>query len=220
MANNHETPTPAASPDSNPPVKTAAKPGRNALNGIVRYLNIIIPSIAVCLCAVVVFYLLQGEIKDSNSVHGTFVSSSSQGTGAYITFDRNGTYSFCENETASPQNGIWTMNGGKFTVTESTSGISKSMYFIDSKYIAFDDENFLEGDVPEKSLFDAQFTADDGTVYVFGSDGKCYTSEDGRNTELGGYITDGKFIVITIENKTHTYLNCGDGITPVYYTHA
>ena len=186
--------------------------------GIVKHLNIIIPSIVVLICAVAMCFMLFAETERAGAIYGKFVCNSSHKTDAYIVFDRDGSYSFYESEGAVPMNGTWDAATGKLVLTENTSGNSDIMYFVDGKYLAFDDENFLMGSVPDDSKFNADFTAEDGTVYTFESDGKCYTSEDGRNTELGRYITDGKFIVITIENTAHTYLNCGDGITPVYFT--
>lgn len=220
MENNYENQAPVAVADNTAPAGEAEKTGASATGNIAGYLKIIIPLIVVCVCGVVVYYMLQGVIADSNSVHGKFVSNASQDTGAYIIFDRDGSYIQRESENGSELSGSWIMGNNGYTLTESESGKSKTMYYIDSKYIAFDDENFLEGTVPEASLFDAEFVADDGTVYVFGSDGKCYTSEEGRNTELGTYMTDGMFIVITSENIAHTYLNCGDGITSVFFTQA
>jgi len=210
---NNEPVTPTAQAEE--PVQPE---GVKSGTGIVRHLNIIIPSAVVLMCAVIVFFMLLGEIRYANSVQGRFVCSSSESSESCMVFERDGTYSFYEDSDSTPVKGSWEMVSGKIYLTESTSGNSDTMYYIGSKHLAFDDENFLKGKVPEKSAFDAEFTADDGTVYVFENDGTCYTSEDGRNTELGKYITDGNFIVITIEDTAHTYLNCGEGITPVFFT--
>lgn len=180
-------------------------------------LNIIVPLICVFVCAIVAFFMVQAEIKESANMHGEFVCSLTD-SDARIVFESNGKYTFFEESSSAPEKGEWETNASGIVLKNDKTGKAESAFFIDGKYIAFDDENFLKGNVPDESLFDAEFSSEDGTVYIFEVSGKCYTSEDGRNTELGKYITDGKFIIITIDSTAHTYLNCGDGLTPVFYS--
>ncbi len=203
-----------------PENKNNAKPAKSKEDFsslIMKHLNIIIPSLVVVICAIAVFFLVQNEIKNSNGINGEFVCATEDSM-SRIVFEKNGNYTFFEENISSPEKGEWKADSSKIILTNGETGKSESAYIIDNKYIAFNDDDFLEGPVPDKNLFDAQFTAKDGTVYIFDSNGKCFTSEDGRNTELGGYITDGSFVVITIDSEAHTYLNCKDGLTPVFYT--
>ena len=179
-------------------------------------LKIFIPAAVVLMCAIITVVLLRFEIADLNSIHGKFVCSTDQESNSYISFNDNGQYTFIDSVGAEKK-GTWE-NSGDTLILRENGASPVSAFFVEGKYIAFDDEDFLSGSVPDESVFDASFTSGDGTTYVFDKDGKCYTADEGRNTELGKYITDGCFIVVTIDNVAYTYLNCGDGIAPVFYT--
>ena len=99
----------------------------------------------------------------------------------------------------------------------SSSGEKTAACFVDRKYIALEDASFLVGVIPEGAAFDAEVKSADGETYTFNADGKFYVNEYGRNTELGSYIIDGLFIIVTTKDGSITYLNCCDGITSVFY---
>ena len=178
----------------------------------------VIPTAVIILCAVVVGIMLKFEIAELNSIHGKFVCNNTQENNSYILFDKSGSYTYNDGESIEVS-GSWE-SGGNILVLKGEDGSTETMFYVDGKYLAFDDDEFLSGNVPESDVFDASFTSGDGTTYIFDEDGKCYVGDEGRNTELGKYITDGSFVVITIDNVAHTYLNCGEGLAPVFYAQA
>lgn len=179
-------------------------PGKNRLKNL-------FPLCAVILCAIIVLILLCTSFSRVGSIDGTFVLYGS--SSSFIRFDRDGSY---EAFFDADEKGQWRFEGNNILLT-SKDGTQKTAHFVDHKYIAPLDDTFLYGNIGQGSLFDAEVTSKSGETYSFKADGTIYTTDDGRNTEFGTYMVDGHFIIVKTKNKSVTYLNCGDGITDVFY---
>ena len=179
-----------------------------------KFIKTGVPLIVIAVCLVIIAFLATDAFKNANNIEGKFVKVGGSET-EYIELTPDGEYSY-SNEGES-EKGNWKYTGGKF-LFDSTNGSAFEGVMIQSKYMAIKDDDFLKGEVPVGNKFtDASVEAADGKIYLFDSEGNFSRVEDGRNTKMGNYITDGNFIVVTIGEETITYLNCGDGITAVYY---
>ncbi|MBE7049166.1 MAG: hypothetical protein E7394_00160 [Ruminococcaceae bacterium] len=174
--------------------------------------QVVIPLIFVIVCAVVISVMINIQLENSNNIDGKFVLSSNPNA-EYIDIDSNGEYVMQKDGEKST--GTWNLVGTKLAFKGDKATYEGGL--VDRKYIFFYDENLLLGQVPKGTEFDAELISSDGTVYGFSSDGKVYSIIDGSNTEIGSYIADGLFIIISSEEENVTYLNCGDGITSVFY---
>lgn len=195
--------------------EAVAEPEKFALDPkkIAMY-KVIIPLAVIFICTIVVVFMLNSAIKNAARIEGRFTLSQSGGS-VYIDVDHDGNYTLSSNGTESK--GILSMDGAKLEFI-SSDGEVLGANLIERKYIIFENAEFLKGEVPVgESAFDAEVVSDDGIAYGFRSNGSFYVAEDGRNTDLGSYITDGYFIVVTSNGTTTTYLNCGDGITSAFY---
>ncbi len=175
--------------------------------------KILVPLAVIAICALITAVMISSSFSTSAGLDGTFVLSGSGGE-AFIEFDAGGSYAM--NADGEMSRGEWRFDDGKIAFNPS-SGEKQTARFIERKYIAFDNSLFLAGEIPEGASFDAEVASKDGEVYTFKSDGKVYVTEDGRNSELGSYMIDGFFIIVTSDDESTTYLNCGDGITSEFY---
>ena len=175
--------------------------------------KILAPLGVIAICAIITAVMIAVSVSTSAGLDGTFVLSGSGGE-EFIKFDADGSYGM--NYDGKVSRGEWYFDGDKL-VLERSSGEKKTARFIERKYIAFDNALFMAGQIPAGSYFDAEVASKDAEVYTFKTDGKVYVTEDGRNRELGSYMVDGFFIIITSEEGSTTYLNCGDGITSEFY---
>ncbi len=171
----------------------------------------LVPLCAVVLCAIIAIILLCTSLSHDGNVDGTFVLYGS--SSSFVEFKRDGSYEAFGDE---KEKGEWHFEG-KDIVLSSKDGTQKTAHFVDQKYIAPLDDNFLYGKIGQGSFFDTEVMSKSGETYTFKADGKVYTTDDGRNTEFGTYMTDGQFIIVKTKNKSITYLNCGDGITHMFY---
>jgi len=179
-----------------------------------RFIKTGVPLIFIAICIVVIAFLAVDAFKNANNIEGKFVKVGGSES-EYIELEPDGEYTFSDN--GASEKGCWKFDGAEFTF-DSTSGSSFEGVMIQSKYMALKNEDFLKGEVPVNSkLVDASVESFDGKIYLFDSEGNFSSVEDGRNTKIGNYITDGNFIIVTIDEETITYLNCRDGITAVYY---
>ena len=172
-----------------------------------------IPVCVVSICAIVTALLLYSSLSGSGNIDGLFILSGSN-TSSFIKFESGGSYQWSGVE--HKETGEWSFEGDKIILT-SENGNKQPVRLVEQKYIAPLGEDFLSGEIPDGSLFDAEVSTANGESYTFKSDGKVYTTYDGRKTEYGTYITDGLFIIVTTKKGGTTYLNCGDGITSVFY---
>ena len=175
--------------------------------------KILVPLAFIAICAIITAVMIASSFSTSAGLDGTFVLSGSDGE-EFIEFDAGGSYAM--NADGKVSRGEWRFDGGKVAFKPS-SGEKQTARFIERKYIAFDNSQFWAGQIPAGSAFDAEVASKDGEVYTFKTDGKVYVTEDGRNRELGSYMVDGFFIIVTSEDESTTYLNCGDGITSEFY---
>ena len=175
--------------------------------------KIIVPLAVIAICALITAAMIFSSFSASAGLDGTFVRSLSGGSD-FIEFASGGSYAM--NSQGKVSRGEWRFDGNKIVLSQS-SGKEQTARFIERKYIAFDNSHFFAGQIPTGASFDAEVASKDGEVYTFKSDGKVYVTEDGRNAELGSYMVDGFFIIVTSENQSITYLNCGDGITDEFY---
>ena len=171
----------------------------------------LVPLCAVIVCAIITLILLCTSLSRVGNIDGTFMLYGS--SSSFIRFDRDGSYEAFADE---KEKGEWRFEDNKILFT-SEDDTRKIAHFVDHKYIAPLDDTFLYGQIPKGSLFDADVSSGNGEAYTFKTDGKVYTTDDGRNTEFGTYMIDGHFIIVTTKNESITYLNCGDGITDVFY---
>jgi hypothetical protein len=173
-----------------------------------------IPLLAIAICVVIISFLATDAFKNANNIEGKFVKVGGS-EAEFIELNPDGEYTFSNGE--EKEKGSWKLADGKFTF-DSTGTNTFEGVMIQSKYMAIKDEDFLKGEVPVGNKFtEASVETADGKIYLFDSEGNFSRVEDGRNTKIGNYITDGNFIVVTIGEETITYLNCSDGITAVYY---
>ncbi len=184
--------------------------GRNITLGK-NELKAIVPLCVVLVCIIITIILLCQSLSHVGNVDGTFVLYGSDST--FIKFDADGSYKTSSDLSGG---GKWRFEGNKI-ILASEGGNEKASVFIEQKYIAPLDDTFLYGQIPQGSLFDAEVKNEKGDAYIFKTDGRVYTKDDGRNLEFGTYITDGHFIIITTKDNSITYLNCGDGITDTFY---
>jgi len=175
--------------------------------------KILVPLAFIAICAIITAVMIASSFATSAGLDGTFVLSGLGGE-EFIEFDAGGSYAM--NTDGKVSRGEWYFDGGRIAL-EPSSGEKQTARFIERKYIAFDNSLFLAGQIPEGAAFDAEVASKDGEVYTFKTDGKVYVTEDGRNAELGSYMIDGFFIIVTSEAESTTYLNCGDGITSEFY---
>lgn len=174
--------------------------------------KIVIPLIFVIICAVVTSVMVNVKLENTKNIDGKFVLSVNPND-EYIDMDSDGEYVM--KKSGKKNSGKWNLEGTKLSFK--SGSLSFEGGFVERKYIFFYDENFLSGQVPKGTEFDAELIAQDGTMYGFSSDGKVYSIIDGSNTEIGSYIADGLFIIVSAKDGNITYLNCGDGITSVFY---
>ena len=171
----------------------------------------LLPLCAVILCAIITLVLLCTSLSRVGNIEGTFVLYGS--SSSFIRFDRDGSYEAFADE---KEEGEWRFEGNNIVLT-SKDGTQKTAHFVNHKYIAPLDDAFLYGKIGQGSLFDAEVMGESGEAYSFKADGTVFTTDDGRNTEFGTYMTDGNFIIVKTKDKSVTYLNCGDGITNMFY---
>ncbi len=174
--------------------------------------RVILPLAFVVVCALVMTMMLGDKMKNAGNIEGKFVLSNSPGEG-YLLMESDGDYELYDFGKIS--SGNWSISGNELVFEGKDSAYEGR--FIERKYIFFYDDNFLTGEVPVGEDFEAEVTASDGTLYGFAKDGKVYSVIDGANTEIGNYIADGLFIIVTTKEGNVTYLNCGDGITSSFY---
>ena len=174
--------------------------------------KVVLPLIFVGVCAFVMAILLNAKLEKGNNIDGRFVFFSNPES-EYIQMDSNGGYEL--KRAGKKISGHWNLEGNSLTFTEKNGEYEGKL--VERKYIFFYDESFLRGEVPEGDEFDAEVTSSDGTLYGFSKDGKVYTVIDGSNTEIGSYISDGWFIIVTTKDGNITYLKTGDGITSDFY---
>ena len=174
--------------------------------------GVILPLVFVALCALVMALMLNAKMKSAGNIDGKFVLSNNPEKG-YLQIDSNGDYEL--HDSGKTSMGNWSISGTDLIFEDKDSKYEGR--FIERKYIFFYDDKFLAGEVPVGDDFEAEVTASDGTLYGFAKDGKVYSVVDGANTEIGNYIADGLFIIVTTKDGNVTYLNCGDGITSNFY---
>ncbi len=175
-------------------------------------LKVVVPLIFVVICAIIMSVMLSVKHEKSNNIDGRFVLSTDY-EGAYLEMDSNGKYELYDS--GKKTTGKWSLDGNNLTFEDDEFTFEGKL--LDRKYIFFYDAGFFKGDIPEGSEFDAEVTGADGTMYGFSKDGKVYLVTDGASTEIGNYIADGNFIIVTTKDENITYLNCGDGITSNFY---
>ncbi len=171
----------------------------------------LLPLCAVIFFTIIALILLCTSLSRVGNLDGTFVLYGSPSS--FIEFDRDGSYEAFADE---KEKGEWHFEGNNI-VLSSKNGTQKTSRFVDNKYIAPLDDAFLYGETGQGSLFNAEVMSESGEVYSFKADGTVYKANDGRNTEFGTYMTDGHFIIVKTKDKSITYLNCGDGITHMFY---
>lgn len=181
-------------------------------NHQLRLCKILIPLAVIFICAIVLWVMLSSALESGNNIDGRFANSVNGGD-QYIQMNSDGEYVLVSE--GKKKEGKWSADGSLMTFKSGDSILNGR--FIDRKYIVFIDDNFLSGDVSSVGNGKAEVTAPDGTIYGFDPDGKYYCVVDGANTEIGSYIADGRFIIVTAAEGNVTYLNCGDGITSVFY---
>lgn len=174
--------------------------------------KIFIPVAFIVLCAIVAWIMLGSALESGNNIDGRFEFLQGNETN-YIEMDSDGEYTKVSGE--ETQKGSWSISGTDMTFESGGKTIKGK--FVDRKYIVLKDENFLSGNVESGEKIEAEVTASDGTVYGLDPEGKFYSKVDGAYMEIGSYIADGNFIIVTTAEGNITYLNCGDGITSVFY---
>lgn len=179
----------------------------------IAIIKVAAPLLFIVICILIAGIMTNSAIKNHNYIDGKFILSGNDSSN-YLDIESDGEYTFVSNGVS--QSGRWSLNGGAITFVSSSGG-SFSGKFINRKYIALRDESFLAGEIPDGEFIEAEVVSADGVSYGFETDGKFYKKEDGRYVEIGSYITDSCFIVITTEKGNITYLNCKDGITASFY---
>ena len=173
-------------------------------------LRIAVPLVAVLVCAIFVFGMLGDTLNAVNNIEGKFeivdVISND-----YIDLNSDGTYTM-----SGSRKGKWSLEGAVFKFRQST-GETLEGRFVNRKYIVLVDEKFYSGEVSGESWIDASLIASDQSSILLNKEGVATAKYSDRSEQIGTYMIDGSFIVITLGDTNTTYIKCSDGISSVYY---